>query len=156
VRGHHRGHAAGTESQEELQNDAKLIIPIRPGARGDTMAFSKRPTYYAVRRGDTAISVADDYGVPADKLKKWNHLKGDTLVVGRRMVIYRPVAGGGEAATPKAPAGKKKSSSAAKKAPASGAKSAPAKKKPVSAKSKSSNTLAAPSKKKPKPAAKPQ
>jgi membrane-bound lytic murein transglycosylase D len=158
--------ANNLDEQEELQNSAKLIIPIRPGARAasTTMAFSKRPTYYKVRRGDTAASVADDYGVPVDKLKSWNHLKVDGLTVGRRIVIYRPVASGSEPAAAKASGGKKKSSSGAKKATSSTAKKTPvstakaptAKKKATKAKSSASNKLATPTQAKKKPAAKPK
>jgi len=36
--------------------------------------------------------VADDFEVPVDKLRKWNHLRRTTLTPGRSLVIYRPVA----------------------------------------------------------------
>jgi membrane-bound lytic murein transglycosylase D len=77
---------------EDLHVESKLIIPVTPGRRDtDTLTFSKRPTRYKVRKGDTILSVADDFGVPAQSVRKWNRLKGNTLVAGRVLVIYRPV-----------------------------------------------------------------
>ncbi len=77
---------------EELKAGTKLIIPISP-AHHDTQsaAYSKHPTHYKVRKGDTVASVADDFEVPVDKLRKWNHLRGGELVPGRTLVIYKPL-----------------------------------------------------------------
>jgi membrane-bound lytic murein transglycosylase D len=77
----------------DLQADSKIIIPITAGRSADarTVAYSRKPTRYKVRRGDTVSSVADDFGVPADRLRHWNRLKGDHLTSGRMLVIYRPV-----------------------------------------------------------------
>ncbi len=82
---------------DELQADSKLIIiPITPGRRSrleaDGLSYAKRPTHYKVRKGDTVLSVADDFGVPAAKVRQWNRLKGDQLRAGRTLRIYRPVA----------------------------------------------------------------
>ena len=78
---------------QELRADRKIIIPVTAG-RADSsrqMAYSHKPTRYRVRRGDTVPSVADDFGVPADRLRRWNGLKSDRLAAGRVLVIYRPV-----------------------------------------------------------------
>jgi membrane-bound lytic murein transglycosylase D len=83
----------------ELAPDSKLILPMAPSRNLDDpehMAFSKRPTRYRARKGDTVLSVADDFGVPPANLRKWNHLKGNELRKGRVLVIYRP-AGESEA-----------------------------------------------------------
>jgi len=82
---------------DELAPDSKLILPMAPGRSLDDpehMAFSKRPTRYRVRKGDTVLSVADDFGVPPSRLRKWNRLKGNELRKGRVLVIYRPVGEG--------------------------------------------------------------
>jgi membrane-bound lytic murein transglycosylase D len=78
---------------EELRADSKIIIPVTAGkTSGSTqVAYSHTPTHYKVRHGDTVLSVADDFGVTADRLRRWNHLKGDQLAHGRVLVIYRPV-----------------------------------------------------------------
>ncbi len=85
---------ANNLSDDEVKAGSKLIIPIAPGKGGDTIAYSKKPTHYKVRKGDTVASIADDYEVPVDKLRKWNHLRGNTVAVGRNLVVYKPLAGG--------------------------------------------------------------
>ncbi len=73
---------------------SKLIIPVTAGrAEGDSVAYSKHPTHYKIRKGDTLASVADDYDVPVEKLRKWNHLRGPALTPGHTLVIYKPLAG---------------------------------------------------------------
>jgi len=83
---------------EEILPDTKLIIPIAEGkhAPGDveTLVFSRHATRYRVRRGDTVLSVADDFGVPPQKLRQWNRLKGNELRKGRTLYIYRPLPSG--------------------------------------------------------------
>ena len=79
---------------EQLRAESKIIIPVTAGkiAGVGAVAYSKKPTHYRVRSGDTVASVADDFGVPADRLRRWNGLKGNRLAHGRILVIYRPVA----------------------------------------------------------------
>ncbi len=85
----------------DLPPDSRLIIPVAPGRSLDDpehMAFSKHPTRYRVRKGDTVLSVADDFGVPPARLRKWNRIKGNELRKGRVLLIYRPVGEGQRAA----------------------------------------------------------
>jgi membrane-bound lytic murein transglycosylase D len=82
---------ANNLTDEDLKAGTKLIIPISPSHQStQTSAYSKHPTHYKVRKGDTVASVADDFEVPVDKLRKWNHLRGE-LVPGRTLVIYKPL-----------------------------------------------------------------
>jgi membrane-bound lytic murein transglycosylase D len=77
----------------ELRADGKIIIPIT-AARSAGLArvtYSHTPTHYKVRRGDTVLSVADDFGVPPERLRRWNRLTGDQIGHGRVLVIYRPL-----------------------------------------------------------------
>jgi membrane-bound lytic murein transglycosylase D len=87
--------ANGMASDDEIGGQAKLIIPIAGAnarfADGEPVAFSKKPFRYRVRKGDTVLSVADDFGVPAERLRKWNHLRGNDLRKGRMLVIYKPM-----------------------------------------------------------------
>ena len=84
---------ANNLSGEELKVGAKLIVPITPGRHdSETTAYSHRATHYKVRKGDTVSSVADDFEVPVDKLRKWNHLRGAALTPGRTLVIYKPAS----------------------------------------------------------------
>jgi len=75
----------------DLLADTKLVIPVKGEAK---VTYSSHPTRYKVRVGDTVLSIASDYGVPADKLRRWNRLKGNQLRRGRVLVIYKPLAPG--------------------------------------------------------------
>jgi peptidoglycan lytic transglycosylase D len=78
---------------EEIRAGSRLIIPVSARrAEPQSLSFSKKPTYYRVRKGDTILSIADDFSVPVQKLRRWNGLKGNTVRAGRRLKIYRPVA----------------------------------------------------------------
>jgi membrane-bound lytic murein transglycosylase D len=73
---------------DDLTMDAKLIIPIEPGRRvaDSGQAYAHHLTVYKVRKGDTLETVADNFGVPTSMVRRWNHLKGDSL--GNRRVVY--------------------------------------------------------------------
>ncbi len=84
---------------DELLAGSKLVIPATPGRRlreGEAVAYAKRPTIYKIRKGDTVLSVADDFGVPAERVRKWNRLRGNRRIAGHTLRIYRPVADRGE------------------------------------------------------------
>jgi membrane-bound lytic murein transglycosylase D len=123
----YRTTASVIEEANNLETDdvtvgSKLIIPIAPGRSGDTLAYSKKPTKYKVRSGDTVGSIADDFQVPVEKVRKWNHLKGSTVAIGRTLLIYKPLSGSDGPETASAgdpPAASKKGKSTTK----SGAKS---------------------------------
>ncbi len=94
---------------DDVKAGSKLIIPIAPGKAGDTVAYSKKATRYKVRKGDTVGSIADDFQVPVDKLRKWNHLRGNTVKVGSTLRIYKPLAeGAGSEVASAAPKSSKK------------------------------------------------
>jgi membrane-bound lytic murein transglycosylase D len=86
--------ANNLEDGQELTPDSKLTIPITPGKHAsteDTAAYAHRLTRYKVRKGDTVQSVADNFGVPPTMVRKWNHLKGNSLA-GRRIVyVHLPI-----------------------------------------------------------------
>jgi membrane-bound lytic murein transglycosylase D len=80
------------ESGDDLPVDDKLIIPVAGHGREDgTIVYSRRVVRYTVRPGDTALSVADDWGVPVSKLRAWNGIKGNHLKRGRVLLIHRPL-----------------------------------------------------------------
>jgi membrane-bound lytic murein transglycosylase D len=89
--------ANALDSDDQLRPDSKLIIPIAPGkhaADEEAASYSRRTTPYKVRKGDTVDTVADNFGVPASMVRRWNHLKGNSLS-GRRVVyVHLPVAPG--------------------------------------------------------------
>ena len=91
------------EGKEDLQAESKLIIPIAPGKHAtteDAATYSRRATRYTVHKGDTVQSVADNFGVPPTMVRRWNHLKGDSLR-GRRVVyVHLPVTPSAREAQP--------------------------------------------------------
>ena len=54
-------------------------------------SYARHATRYKVRQGDTVQTVADNFGLPPVMVRRWNHLRGDSLR-GRRIVyIHLPV-----------------------------------------------------------------
>jgi membrane-bound lytic murein transglycosylase D len=86
--------ANNLEPDADLQAESKLIIPIAPGkaVAADTAgSYSKVATRYKVRKGDTVQSVADNFGVPPTMVRKWNHLKGNSVQGHRVLYVRLPV-----------------------------------------------------------------
>jgi membrane-bound lytic murein transglycosylase D len=48
-----------------------------------------RKVYHTVRRGETLGKIASRYGVDTYDLKRWNHLRGNNIVRGKRLVLYK-------------------------------------------------------------------
>ena len=51
---------------------------------------SKR-IYYTVKYGDTLGEIAEKYGIGLTKIKKWNRLNSDNIVVGQKLLIWSPI-----------------------------------------------------------------
>lgn len=84
----------------ELQTNAKLIIPVAPSKHvSDTATYARRITRYKVRRGDTVQTVAENFGVSARMLRRWNGLRGDSLHGRTVLALHLPVSPGGELAS---------------------------------------------------------
>ena len=96
---------ANNLSDDDVRADAKLIIPVANAKNKDvdvaqsSSGYSKRAVSYKVRKGDTLSSIADDFGVPAEKIRKWNRLSGSTVATGRVLRIYKPSGGTDEKAS---------------------------------------------------------
>jgi membrane-bound lytic murein transglycosylase D len=78
----------------DLQAESKLIIPVAPGkgrAADATGSYARRATRYKVRKGDTVQKVADNFGVPPAMIRRWNHLKGDSVRGRRVLYVHLPV-----------------------------------------------------------------
>jgi membrane-bound lytic murein transglycosylase D len=81
-------HLDGTQ----LEADARLVIPVAPGKHPDTDAtYARRITRYKVRRGDTVETVADNFGVSPQMLRRWNGLRGNSLGGRRVLALHLPV-----------------------------------------------------------------
>ncbi|WP_254063669.1 transglycosylase SLT domain-containing protein [Granulicella sp. S190] len=63
----------------------ELVVPVT------TAAASARPQRYAVRRGDTLVTVADRFGVSVEELRRWNHLSSNTVRPGASLAVAEPV-----------------------------------------------------------------
>jgi len=85
--------ANNLDGVDELQAESELIIPVAPGkhAADEVASYSHRATSYKVRRGDTVQTVADNFGVPPSMIRRWNHLKGDSLRGRRVLYVHLPV-----------------------------------------------------------------
>jgi membrane-bound lytic murein transglycosylase D len=83
-------HLDGTE----LDADAKLVIPVAPGKHplSDTATYARRITRYKVRRGDTVETVAENFGVSVQMLRRWNGLRGDGLRGRKVLALHLPVS----------------------------------------------------------------
>src|SRR5580700_6870347 len=64
----------------ELQDDAELIIPVPPSKHPvDTNTYARRITRYKVHAGDTVETVAENFGVSVQMIRRWNGLHSDSL-----------------------------------------------------------------------------
>ncbi len=82
----------------ELPADAKIIIPVKPSKHpaSDTATYARRITRYKVRRGDTVQTVAENFGVSAQMIRRWNGLRGDSLHGRTVLALHLPVTPTGE------------------------------------------------------------
>jgi len=77
----------------ELESDAKLIIPVAPGKYlNDGVTYAKHITRYKVHKGDTVESVAENFGVSAQQLRRWNGLRGNSLSGRRVLALHVPIS----------------------------------------------------------------
>ena len=89
--------ANNLEDGADLEADSKLIIPIAPGkgpANEDGATYAHRATRYKVRKGDTVLTVAENFGVSPAMVRKWNHIKGDSLKGRSVIYVHLPVTPG--------------------------------------------------------------
>lgn len=89
--------ANALDADDQLRPESKLIIPIAPGkhpAGEEPASYSRHATPYKVRKGDTVESVADDFGVPAAMVRRWNRLQGNSLSGRRILYVHLPVTPG--------------------------------------------------------------
>jgi len=77
-----------------IQPGAKLIIPIAPGRHnsGDVQTYAKRLTVYHVHKNDTLQKVSNNLGISPATIRRWNHLKGESLAGRRVLYVHLPVS----------------------------------------------------------------
>ena len=81
-------HLDGTE----LEAEAKVIIPLAPSKHfSDTGSYARRITRYKVHQGDTVETVAENFGVPPQMVRRWNGIRGDSLRGRKVIALHLPV-----------------------------------------------------------------
>jgi membrane-bound lytic murein transglycosylase D len=77
--------ANGVVLNDGVDTGDELVIPVT------TAAASSRPQRYAIRRGDTLVTVADRFGVSVEELRRWNHLSSSAVRPGTSLAVVEPV-----------------------------------------------------------------
>ena len=116
----------------ELLSDVKLVIPVSGSGINGRIVYSRYASHYRTHTGDTVQTVAEDFGVPPERLRRWNGLKTNGLRPGRVLIIYKPLAPG---EPDRAPRRKRKKTSTGAARTKSSAAAVPAKKESLNAKS---------------------
>ncbi len=80
----------------ELETDARLVIPVAPGKHptSDAATYARRITRYKVRHGDTVETVAENFGISPQMLRRWNGLHGDSLHGRKVLALHLPISPG--------------------------------------------------------------
>jgi membrane-bound lytic murein transglycosylase D len=63
----------------------ELVVPVA------SATTSVHPQRYAVRSGDTLVTVADRFNVSVEELRRWNHLSSSTVKPGQSLSVAEPV-----------------------------------------------------------------
>lgn len=53
-------------------------------------ALIKEPIYYTVKRGDALFSIARKFETTPEQIQQWNHLEGDRVKIGQRLLVKPP------------------------------------------------------------------
>ena len=80
-------------TDNDLKAEARVVIPVA-ASDAVNIRYSKYPSKYRVHTGDTVLTVAEDFGVPPERLRRWNRLKGNELRRGHLLTVYKPLAPG--------------------------------------------------------------
>lgn len=75
----------------QLSSEARLVIPVNGVSSNGKIVYSRYASHYQTHTGDTVLTVAEDFGVPPDRLRRWNGLKGNDLRHGRVLIVYKPL-----------------------------------------------------------------
>jgi membrane-bound lytic murein transglycosylase D len=100
-------HLDGTDlngKDQQLDADAKLVIPLAVGKHpvSDTATYARRITRYRVRKGDTVETVAENFGVSPQMVRRWNGLPRGSSLRGRKVLaLHLPVTPSTEATADK-------------------------------------------------------
>jgi membrane-bound lytic murein transglycosylase D len=93
-------HLEGTD----LDAGAKVLIPVAAGKHpfSDNATYARRITRYRVRKGDTVETVAENFGLSPQMVRRWNGIHGSDGLRGRRVLaLHLPVSPDSEVASAK-------------------------------------------------------
>jgi membrane-bound lytic murein transglycosylase D len=74
------------ETNADLSPGDSLVIPLAPVSERAAL----RSTLYRPKRGDTLVTIADRFAVTVQELRRWNHLRGSTIVPGHALYVAEP------------------------------------------------------------------
>ncbi len=85
----------------QLEADARVVIPIAPSKHplSENATYSRRIMRYKVRKGDTVETVAENFGVPALMVRRWNGLRSNSLHGRTVLALHVPVSPNSETAS---------------------------------------------------------
>lgn len=70
---------------DSVDTGDELVIPVA------SASARVRPQHYKARHGDTLVTVADRFGVTVESLRRWNHLRSNTLPAGKLLTVAEPI-----------------------------------------------------------------
>ncbi len=88
----------------DLEAGAKVLIPVPAGKHpySDNATYARRITRYRVRKGDTVETVAENFGLSPQMVRRWNGIHGGDSLRGRRVLaLHLPVSPDSEIASAK-------------------------------------------------------
>lgn len=70
------------------EQKSKKEKPMPQLVKGDSGKTGKK-VVYKVKKGDTLTKIASRHGITVSNLKRWNRIKGNSVVVGQKIVIHK-------------------------------------------------------------------
>ena len=74
----------------DLRASAPGMVPdvsAVPGPADSLLGSVGSPAVHVVRPGETLYRISRRYGVPVDKVRKWNKLPDDIIEVGQKLIV---------------------------------------------------------------------
>ena len=72
--------------KEKTKTD--FIPSTKDSAYVDTEKVERKTQFHTIKSGESLGKIADKYNVTITELKKWNHIKGNTIQAGKKLKIY--------------------------------------------------------------------